>query len=267
MVDGSATEVGADHRSSKGRAAIRARRRSEAANIPAVRTGPFLRTTCADCLDGCRSNEPGNDGAADRLGNRQGPAGFGYQFDGGNRVPISGAAAFQHVIARRLCQSGAPSGGGWYLRGDELFGGATHARNRDSHRSRRAEKRRTQNDSRGGIATGLDRPCHWLGWGSYPHAANVESVVWGERERSDHIYHHLGHSRQRGGARQLRACASRDASRSDVRIALPITRPWASTCSGQLYAAGLRRDPIWDPIRKDPRFGKAIITLAGKASN
>src|SRR4029453_12228298 len=183
MVDGSATEVGADHRSSKRRAAIRARRRPEAANIPAVRTGPFLRSTRADRPGGCRSNEPGNDRAADCLGNRQGPVGFGYQFDGGSRVRVSGAAAFQHVITRRLCRSGALTGGGGYLRGDELFGGATHARNRDSHRARRAKKRRAKNDSRGGIATGFNRRCHWLGYGSYPHAGNVQSVVWGERER------------------------------------------------------------------------------------
>src|SRR6266536_968643 len=39
------------------------------------------------------------------------------------------------------------------------------------------------------------------------------------------------------------------------------------TGGGQLCAAELRRDPIWDPIRKDPRFEKAIITLAAKESN
>ncbi len=32
-------------------------------------------------------------------------------------------------------------------------------------------------------------------------------------------------------------------------------------------AASLRRDPIWDPIRKDPRFEKAIVTLAAKESD
>jgi FtsX-like permease family len=95
-VDGSgaATDVGADRRNSKGRAAIRARCRSEAANVAPVRTSPILRATCADRPDGCRSDEPRNDDSAHRLGNRQGPAGFGYQFDGGNRVPVSGAAAF-----------------------------------------------------------------------------------------------------------------------------------------------------------------------------
>jgi TolB-like protein/predicted Zn-dependent protease len=36
---------------------------------------------------------------------------------------------------------------------------------------------------------------------------------------------------------------------------------------GLLCAAELRRNPIWDPIRKDPRFEKAIITLAAKESN
>jgi hypothetical protein len=39
------------------------------------------------------------------------------------------------------------------------------------------------------------------------------------------------------------------------------------TGGGELSAASLRRDPIWDPIRKDPRFEKAIITLAAKESN
>ncbi len=39
------------------------------------------------------------------------------------------------------------------------------------------------------------------------------------------------------------------------------------TGGGELCAAGLRHDPIWDPIRKDPRFEKAIITLAAKESN
>jgi hypothetical protein len=29
-------------------------------------------------------------------------------------------------------------------------------------------------------------------------------------------------------------------------------------------AASLRRDPIWDPIRKDPRFEKAIASLETK---
>jgi tetratricopeptide (TPR) repeat protein len=39
------------------------------------------------------------------------------------------------------------------------------------------------------------------------------------------------------------------------------------TAGGELCAAELRRNPIWDPIRKDPRFEKAIITLAAKESN
>ena len=39
------------------------------------------------------------------------------------------------------------------------------------------------------------------------------------------------------------------------------------TGGGQMCAAELRRNPIWNPIRKDPRFEKAIITLAAKESN
>jgi len=39
------------------------------------------------------------------------------------------------------------------------------------------------------------------------------------------------------------------------------------TGGGPLCAAVLRRDPIWDLIRKDPRFEKAMITLAAKESN
>jgi tetratricopeptide (TPR) repeat protein len=35
---------------------------------------------------------------------------------------------------------------------------------------------------------------------------------------------------------------------------------------GSLCAAALRRDPIWDPIRKDPRFERAIASLAAKES-
>jgi TolB-like protein len=35
---------------------------------------------------------------------------------------------------------------------------------------------------------------------------------------------------------------------------------------GELCAAALRHDPIWDPIRKDPRFEKAIASLAAKES-
>lgn len=38
------------------------------------------------------------------------------------------------------------------------------------------------------------------------------------------------------------------------------------TGGGQMCAAELRRNPIWNPIRKDPRFEKAIITLAAKES-
>ena len=36
------------------------------------------------------------------------------------------------------------------------------------------------------------------------------------------------------------------------------------TGGGQLCAASLRHDPMWDPIRKDPRFEKAIVSLEAK---
>jgi len=36
------------------------------------------------------------------------------------------------------------------------------------------------------------------------------------------------------------------------------------TGGGQLCATALRRDPIWDPIRKDPRFEKAIASVEAK---
>lgn len=39
-----------------------------------------------------------------------------------------------------------------------------------------------------------------------------------------------------------------------------------TTGGGELSAASLRRDPIWDPIRKDPRFEKAIASLVAKES-
>jgi len=32
----------------------------------------------------------------------------------------------------------------------------------------------------------------------------------------------------------------------------------------ELNAASLRHDPIWDPIRKDPHFDKAIASLEAK---
>jgi len=38
------------------------------------------------------------------------------------------------------------------------------------------------------------------------------------------------------------------------------------TGGGQMCAAELRRNPIWDPIRKDPRFEKAIASLDAKES-
>jgi tetratricopeptide (TPR) repeat protein len=38
------------------------------------------------------------------------------------------------------------------------------------------------------------------------------------------------------------------------------------TGGGQMCAAELRRNPIWDPIRKDPRFEKAIASLVAKES-
>jgi len=36
------------------------------------------------------------------------------------------------------------------------------------------------------------------------------------------------------------------------------------TTDAELCAAALRRNPIWDPIRKDPRSEKAIASLASK---
>ncbi len=38
------------------------------------------------------------------------------------------------------------------------------------------------------------------------------------------------------------------------------------TGGGQMCAAELRRNPIWDPIRKDPRFENAIASLDAKES-
>jgi len=38
------------------------------------------------------------------------------------------------------------------------------------------------------------------------------------------------------------------------------------TGGGQMCAAELRRNPIWDLIRKDPRFEKAIASLEAKES-
>ncbi len=127
-------------------------------------------------------------------------------------------------LSRRLCRSGAGPCGGGNLRRHELLGCAADARNRHTHGAGGAEKRCPENDRRTGVTTCVNGRSDRSGGRFYPDTCNVDAALRRQPDRSVNIRQYFNCVNRCRCAGQLHSGAARHASRSDVCVALPITR-------------------------------------------